>query len=153
MEELEEYLKQDIFNPLYLFHGNSSVLQIVEPRQSYDSESKNNEDNAIFLTSWFINAAAYAFMSKLKELNEHYSFSMNNMGEIPAMEFEVDYLPSDLWGYVHIFEKTQDMIKDDHEYTTQYRCYHNLVPKKVIKVNYKDFEDYFVRNEVNEKSR
>lgn len=48
MEELEEYLKQDIFNPLYLFHGNSSVLQIVEPRQSYDSESKNNEDNAIF---------------------------------------------------------------------------------------------------------
>lgn len=151
MQEWDDYLNQNIFNPKYLFHGSSSVLQIVEPRQSFDNESKDNEDNAIFLTSWFVNALAYAFMSKLKELNEHYSFSMNNMGEIPAMEFEVENLPDDLYGYVYVFEKTEDMIKDNHEYITQYRCYHTLVPQKIIKVEYKDFEKYFVRYEAMKK--
>lgn len=120
------------------------MLQIIEPRQSYDSKDKNNEDNSIFLSSWFINAA-YAFSRKLKEINEHYIFSMNNMGELPAMEFEVENLPENLCGYVYVFEKTDDMIKDNHEYTTQYRCYHNLVPKKVITVEYKDYENYFIR--------
>lgn len=61
------------------------------------------------------------------------------------MEFEVENLPDDLYGYVYVFEKTDDMIKDNHEYTTQYRCYHNLAPKKVIKVEYKDYENYFIR--------
>lgn len=131
-----------------MFHGSSSLLQIIEPRQSYDSKDKNNEDNSIFLSSWFINAAAYAFSRKLKQINEHYSFSMNNMGELPAMEFEVENLPENLCGYVYVFEKTDDMIKDNHEYTTQYRCYHNLVPKKVIKVEYKDYENNFIRTEL-----
>ena len=148
MHELDEYLNQDIYNPRYLFHGSSSLLQIIEPRQSYDSKDKNNEDNSIFLSSWFINAAAYAFSRKLKQINEHYSFSMNNMGELPAMEFEVENLPENLCGYVYVFEKTDDMIKDNHEYTTQYRCYHNLVPKKVIKVEYKDYENNFIRTEL-----
>ena len=131
-----------------MFHGSSSLLQIIEPRQSYDSKDKNNEDNSIFLSIWFINAAAYAFSRKLKQINEHYSFSMNNMGELPAMEFEVENLPENLCGYVYVFEKTDDMIKDNHEYTTQYRCYHNLVPKKVIKVEYKDYENNFIRTEL-----
>ncbi len=148
MDELEEYINQDIFNPKYLFHGSSSPLKIIEPRQSSDSKNKNNEDKAIFLTSWFINSAAYAFSRKLKEVNEHYSFSMNNMGELPAMEFEVEYLPENLCGFIHIFEITSDMIKDNHNYTTQYRCYHNLVPKKVVKIKYEDFEKYFLRNEI-----
>ena len=145
MDELEEYMNQDIFNPKYLFHGSLSKLEVVELRQSNDSQNKSNEDNAVFLSSWFINAAAYAFSRKLKEINEHYSFSMNNMGELPAMQFEVENVPDDLCGYVHVFEKDADMIKDNHQYTTQYRCYHSLVPKKVIKVEYKDFEEYFVR--------
>lgn len=153
MDEYKEYMNQDIFNPKYLFHGSSTVLQTLEPRQSSDCENKDNEDNAIFLTSWFINSAAYAFSRKLKEVNEHYSFSMNNMGELPAMQFEVEYLPEDLYGYVHIFEISEDMIKDNHEHTTQYRCYHNLVPKKVIKVKYKDFEKYFIRNGIIKKLR
>lgn len=83
MHELDEYLNQDIYNPKYLFHGSSSLLQIIEPRQSYDSKNKNNEDNAIFLSNWFVNSVAYAFSRKLKEINEHYSFSMNNMGNCP----------------------------------------------------------------------
>ncbi len=146
MIELEELKKQDIFNPKYLFHGTSNKIDKLVCSQSIDSKNKKNEDNAIFLTSSIYTAAAYAFSRRLKEINEHYSFSMNNNGELPAMIFEVDNLPNDLYGYIYIFNKDDDMIKDNREYTTQYRCYHDLLPQKVIRVNYSDFEDYFQRD-------
>ena len=145
MNELEEYQKQDVFNPKFLFHGTAHEIEKLELRQSLDDENKDNEDNAIFLTSSIFTAAAYAFSRRLKEINEHYSFSLNNNGELPAMVFEVDNLPDDLCGYIYIFNKNDDMIKDDHKFTTQYRCYHDLEPQKVIKVNYKDFENFFLR--------
>ena len=85
MNELEEYKAQDVFNPKYLFHGTAHEVEKLELRQSTDSENKGNEDNAVFLTSSFYTAAAYAFSRRLKKINEHYSFSMNNNGELPAM--------------------------------------------------------------------
>ena len=145
MNELQEYQNQDIYNPKYLFHGTAHEVEKLECKESSDSDNKDNEDNAIFLTSSFYSAAAFAFSRKLKEINEHYSFSMNNNGEIPAMIFEVDYLPDDLYGYIYVFEKNGNMIKDNHQHTTQYRCYHSLVPQKVIKIYYKDLEKYFLR--------
>lgn len=145
MNKIENYLNQDIFEPKYLFHGSPYVIDILEPRKSDDTLNKENEDTAIFLTSWFINAAAYAFRNKLKEINESWSFSMNNNGELPAMTFYVDNLPDDLYGYIYVFEKNKDMIKDNKKYTTQYRCYNNLKPIDVIKVYYKDFSTYFSR--------
>ncbi len=152
MNKLKEYLEQDIWNPKYLFHGSPYEIDNLEPRKSNDSENKENEDHAIFLTSWFINATAYAFRNKLKEINEYYDFSMNNNGELPAMNFQVENLPDDLYGYVYVFDKTVDMIKDNHEYTTQYRCYHELCPIDVVKVYYKDFVDYFSR-EISQKRK
>ena len=145
MESFEKYINQDIFNPKYLFHGTAHKIEILECMQSVDSKNENNEDVAIFLTSSFYTAAAYAFSRKLKEINNHYSFSMNNNGKLPAMIFEVETLPDNLYGYIYVFEKTSDMIKDNKELTTQYRCYKNLIPQKVIKVNYKDFEDFFIK--------
>ena len=53
-ENIEKYLNQDLSNPKYLFHGTSCELEKLEPRQSFDYKNKSNEDNAIFLTSWFI---------------------------------------------------------------------------------------------------
>ena len=152
VNKLKEYLEQDIWNPKYLFHGSPYEIDNLEPRKSNDSENKENEDYAIFLTSWFINATAYAFRNKLKEINEYYDFSMNNNGELPAMNFQVENLPEDLYGYIYVFDKTDDMIKDNHEYTTQYRCYHELRPIDVVKVYYKDFEDYFSR-EISQKRK
>ena len=153
MLELKEYKEQDVFNPKYLFHGTAHEVEKLELKQSTDSENKDNEDNAVFLTSSIYTAAAYAFSRRLKEINEHYSFSMNNNGELPAMIFEVDNLPDDLYGYIYIFDKSDDMIKDNHHFTTQYRCYHNLIPQKVIKVNYKDFEEFFSRKNYQKISR
>ena len=148
MFEIEEYKKQDVFNPKYLFHGTAHEVEKLELKQSIDSENKDNEDNAIFLTSSIYTAAAYAFSRRLKEINEHYSFSMNNNGALPAMIFEVDNLPDDLCGYIYVFDKSDDMIKDNHQFTTQYRCYHHLIPKKVIKIYYKDFEEFFNRETI-----
>ena len=145
MNKINEYLEQDIWNPKYLFHGSLYEINVLEPRKSADTQNKENEDNAIFLTSWFINASAYAFRNKLKEINEHYDFQMNNNGELPAMLFSVENLPDDLYGYVYVFDKIDDMIKDNHEYTTKHRCYHELRPIDVVKVYYKDFADYFSR--------
>ena len=152
MNKLDEYLEQDIWTPKYLFHGSPYEIDILEPRKSVDTQNKENEDHAVFLTSSFINATAYAFRNKLKEINEYYDFSMNNNGELPAMNFQVENLPEDLYGYIYVFDKTDDMIKDNHEYTTQYRCYHELRPIDVVKVYYKDFEDYFSR-EISQKRK
>lgn len=148
MNKLEEYMNQDIFNPTYLFHGSPYEISEIDLGESKDSNNNENEDNAVFLTSSFLNASAYAFRNKLKEFNEHYSFSINNNGELPIMEFEVDNLPDDLFGYIYVFEKDSSMIKDNHERTTQYRCYHKIKPIDIIKVRYKDFEEYFLRNNV-----
>ena len=141
----EEYIKQDIYNPKFLYHGSANKIDILEIRQSTDTENKENEDTAIFLTSSFITATAYAFSRKLKEINDYYSFSINNNGKLPAMIFEVDSIPDNLEAYVYIFEKDDNMIKDKHDSTTQYRCYHNLKTQKVIKVDYNDFKKYFKR--------
>ena len=145
MDDLLEYQNQNVFDPKYLFHGTAHEIEKLECRQSVDSENKDNEDNAVFLTSSFYTAAAYAFSRRLKEINEYSSFSINNSGELPAMEFEIDNLPDDLCGYVYVFIKSDDMIKDNHQSTTQYRCYNDLTPIKVVKVSYKDFEGYFSR--------
>ena len=142
---LEKYLNQDIGNPKYLFHGSPFKLDKLELRQSKDNENKANEDNAIFLTSWFLSACAYAFSRRLKLTNNHYSFSINNNGKLPVMTFEVDKLDDNLFGYVYIFEKNDNMIKDSNENTCQYRCYEGLKCNKVIKVYYKDYEKYFKR--------
>lgn len=145
MDKLNEYLEQDILNPKYFFHGSPYEIDTLEPKKSTDTQNKENEDNAVFLTSWLITAAGYAFRNGLKETNEHYDFSLNNTGRLPAMFFQVDNLPDDLYGYVYVFNKKKDMIKDNHEQTLQYRCYHRIQPDDVIKIYFRDFAKYFNR--------
>ena len=153
MNKLEEYQSQNIFDPKYLFHGSPFVIEQLEPRQSHGATNIENEDKAIFLTSWFFTAVAYAFMNKISEINNHYSFEVNNNGELPAMSFVANVIPDDLYGYVYVFEKDDSIIKDNHQETTQYRCYHNLKPIGVIKVYYDDYKQYFERKSEQIKSR
>jgi len=137
MGKIEEYLNQDVFNPKYLFYGGLYENKLLE----------NNEE--VFLTSWFINAAAYAFKETLKGVNDNYSFSINNDFELPVMNFKVENLPDDLYGYVYVFEKNADMIKKKPKHTIQYKCYHDIEPIEVIKIYYKDFEKYFDKETIN----
>lgn len=145
MNQIEEYLNQDVFNPKYLFYGGLYDNKELESRQSIE----DNEEEAFFLTSWFINAAAYAFKEALKGVNDNYSFSINNDFELPVMNFKVENLPDDLYGYVYVFEKNADMIKKKPKHTIQYKCYHDIEPIEVIKIYYKDFEKYFDKETIN----
>ena len=52
-----------------------------------------------------------------------------------------------------IESKDDSIIKDNHQSTTQYRCYHNLKPIDVIKVYYNDYKQYFERESNQIKSR
>ena len=45
MIELNEYMKQDIFNSRYLFHDTAYEIEKLECRQSTDNENKDNEEN------------------------------------------------------------------------------------------------------------
>lgn len=46
---------------------------------------------------------------------------------------------------IFMYLKDDTMIKDKHNNSTQYKCYHSLIPVVVVKVYYKDFENYFLR--------
>ena len=66
-----DYLNNSLFNPRYLFHGSPKLLEIIEMRQAYDScANYENEDYAVFLTSSFIIASAYAFKDTIKKLSD-----------------------------------------------------------------------------------
>lgn len=47
MENIDEYLNQDIFNPKYLFHCSSKLLEKLKPRQSEDKYNAENEDKTM----------------------------------------------------------------------------------------------------------
>ena len=47
----------------------------------------------------------------------------------------------DAVGYIYVFEKNDDMIKDSMNY--QYRCYHSLKPIDIVKVQMRDYVDLF----------
>ena len=81
MNELEEYLKQDVFNPKYLFHGTAHEIEKLECRQSTDSENKDNEDNAIFLTSSFVDLSK---TSSAKEIG--FSNNLDNLAKTGRKE-------------------------------------------------------------------
>ena len=56
-----KYLGNSIANPKFLFHGSPKKLEVIEQRQAHDSNgTKENEDFAVFMTSSFIIASAYA---------------------------------------------------------------------------------------------
>ena len=50
MNELNEYINQDIFNPKYLFHGTAHEIDKLELRKSTDNINKDTIDK-IFNTS------------------------------------------------------------------------------------------------------
>lgn len=155
MSKLEEYINQDIHNPKYLYHGSSRPIEKLEPRQSHDSYNKDNEDFALFLTNSIEVAAAYAFRSKIKELTENCEFSINhnvNNSDKIIMTFNSDIDEEELTGFVHVFKKPIDAISTN-EHSTQYKCYHDLVPIKIFEVRYKDFEKYFKKTMNNKKTR
>lgn len=141
---LEEYLKQDIDNPIYLFHGSPKQITKLIPHQSNDSNgNKDNIANAVFLFPSFIKATPYAFKDTIKSNSEglDWHFEISNNDSFPVMVMENVNIDENIVGYIYVFKKDEDMIKDEHSY--QYKCYKELIPIDVIEVCYKDYAQYY----------
>ena len=132
-------------NNKYVFHGSIKKLSYLEPRQTKDSNGEiSNIDDAIFLSSDFFGAIPYSFKEKIKENSKNLDWSFNipyNNNEI-KMTMKNVIIDENLKGYIYVFEKTKDM-KNEPLGSTQWKCYHKLIPLYSIKVCYKDYSKYF----------
>ena len=64
-----------MFAPKYLFHGSPKFLKTIEQREAMDSSGNfENEDFAVFLTSSFLVATAYAFKDQIKKLKDMFIY-------------------------------------------------------------------------------
>ena len=148
--EIDKYLKQDINNPIYLFHGSPLKLECVEPRLSHDFNGNIvNISESVFLFPSFLKATPYAFKDTIKKKSNgmDWSFEISNNDSYPLMEMYNVVLDNDMIGYVYVFAKDDDMIKDAETY--QYKCNKALIPIDVVEVKYSQYKKYFrVNNKV-----
>lgn len=143
---LDDYLNQDIDNPKYLFHGSPKRLRVIKPNLSHDSDNnKDNIANAVFLFPSFTKSTPYAFKDIIKEDSKKqgmkYDFDIPNNDEYPLMTMSNVHINPDIVGYVYVFKKDKDMIKDMQTY--QYKCFKELIPVDIVEVKYKDYERYY----------
>lgn len=141
---LNKYINQDIDNPKYLFHGSPKLLDKLVPIMSHDSDNtKENIACAVFLFPSFLKATPYAFKDTIKanSKNLKYDFMIPNGNEYPLMKMKNVIIDENMYGYIYVFKKDIDMIKDDNSY--QYKCYKEIEPVDIVKVYYKDYKKYY----------
>ena len=150
MVNVNKYFNNDINNPIFLFHGSPKQLDVVEQRQAHDSNgNRENEDFAVFMTSSFIIASAYAFKDKIKELSEglEWNFEIGrdaDSGELFVIMNNVN-IDDELEGYIYVFDYNNSYTHDGR--SIQYKCHENVTPIDVVKIKFKDFKEYYTINE------
>lgn len=140
----EEYLNQDIDNPIYVFHGSPKKIDKLIPIQSCDSnDNKNNIAQAIFLFPSFLKATPYAFKDTIKDNSSglKWNFIIPNSNTFPLMTMENVNISENIIGYIYVFKKDDRIIKDNDSY--QYKCYEELIPLDIVTINYKDYSKYY----------
>lgn len=146
---MDKYLDNSLTSPTFLFHGSPKKLEVIEQRQAYDSNgNKENEDFAVFMTSSFIIASAYAFKDKIKEMSEGLDLNFEigrdaNTGEIFVIMDNVN-VDDELEGYVYVFDYDDTYTHEGR--SIQYKCHKNVVPIDVVSIKFKDFKNYYSIN-------
>ena len=143
-DKIEKYMSQNIDNPIYLFHGSPKKLTEIKTHLSHDSNNdENNIANAVFLFPSFLKATPYAFKDSIKENSKDldWDFIIPNDDNFPLMKMKNVNIDESIIGYIYVFEKSEDMIKDEKTY--QYKCFHDLIPIDVVKITYREFKHYF----------
>lgn len=143
---MDNYLSNDLSNPTYLFHGSPIYLDTIEQRQAHDSNGNvENEDFAVFLTSSFIIASAYAFKDKIKELsnglNWNFDIGYDSDNNEVNIKFENVKIDDDIEGFIYVFPYSDNY--EHHGRSIQYKCYENIKPVDVVKVRFEDFKKYY----------
>lgn len=150
INNIKKYLDNDPNNPKYLFHGSPELLEILEPQQSHDkSGNENNIAKAVFMYPVFYKCVPYAlkkgFIYKEEYGDDSWFETQNRKIDYPYAVINNRDIDEDAVGYIYVFEKNDDMIKDLNNY--QYKCFHSLVPIDIVEVKMKDFIDLFeIRN-------
>jgi len=142
--KIQKYLNQNIDSPTYLFHGSPKLLSELHPSKSYDADgNEQNIANAIFLFPSFLKATPYSFKDTIKSASDglKWNFEITNSNTLPLMTMENVNIDENIIGYVYVFLKDDDMVKDNDSY--QYKCYKSKKPIDIIKVTYRDFKSYY----------
>ena len=146
---MNEYLDNSIENPTFLFHGSPKKLEIIEQRQAYDSNgTRENEDFAVFMTSSFIIASAYAFKDRIKEMSEGLDWNFEigrdaSNGQIFVIMSNVN-VDDELEGYIYVFDYDDSYTHEGR--SIQYKCHKNVVPIDIVNIKFKDFKKYYSIN-------
>ena len=140
---MNKYFNNDINNHIFLFHGTPKQLETIEQRLAHDSNgNKENEDFAVFMTSSFIIASAYAFKDKIKELSEGLEWNFQIGRDTDSDELFVIMnnvnIDDELEGYIYVFDYNNSYTHDGK--SIQYKCHENVTPIDVIKIKFKDFK-------------
>lgn len=143
---LEEYMNNDLNNPKYLFHGSPLLLSELERKQSHDSRGTIvNEDLAVFLTSSFVVASAYAFKDKIKEISSglNYGFEIGRDADSGKLIIDMTnvIVDDDMEGYVYVIP--YDESYGHHGRSIQYKSHVNIKPIETIKVKFSDFKQFY----------
>ena len=149
-KNIKKYLDNNPENPKYLFHGSPKLMEELEPQQSHDSGgNQDNVDCAVFMYPVFYKCVPYAlkkgFIYKEEFGDDSWFETYNRTIDYPYAVLNNRDIDMDAIGYVYVFERNDDMIKDTMSY--QYRCYHSLKPIDIVQVQMKDYLDLFeIRN-------
>ena len=147
---IQKYLDNDPDNPKYLFHGSPILMEELLPQQSFDNAGNNdNVDVAVFMYPVFYKCIPYAlkngFIYKEEFGDDSWFETSHRNVDYPYAILNNRDIDMDATGFVYVFEKKEDMIKDKLDY--QYRCYHSLKPIDIVKVQMKDYINLFeIRN-------
>ena len=146
---MDNYIGNSLTNPKFLFHGSPKRLEVIEQRQAHDSNGiKENEDFAVFMTSSFIIASAYAFKDKIKEMSEGLDWDFkigidDDTGKIFVVMDNVN-VDDELEGYIYVFDYDDSYTHEGR--SIQYKCHKNVVPIDVVSIKFKDFKKYYSIN-------
>ncbi len=147
-----KYINNSLDNPTYLFHGSPNKIQSIETRMAHDSNGNiENEDNAVFLTSSFVIASAYAFKDKIKEISKEldYDFKIGKDADSGQLIIEMDNvnIDDDMEGFIYVVPFTATYQHDGK--SIQYKSFGSVKPIDMIKIKFGDFKHYYCINSSN----
>lgn len=146
-----KYIDNEVSNPTYLFHGSSVLTDELEPRKAHDTDhNPENEDCAVFLSSSFIVASAYAFQNQIAEMSEglksDFCIGYNPDLNEPIIIMKDVIVSDDIEGYIYVFPFNENY--EHHGRSQQYKCHEKIKPIEIIKVKFSDFKEYYQINNI-----
>lgn len=116
-------------------------LKLGKPQQAR-CESKNplNEQNAIYGSNSLRFALLFAF-EKLPKNSCSWAVINENGTRFGELR-DSTYIDENAKGYIYCYDKSK--FQETKHGSSQFVCFHDLAPQRIIEVEYKDYKDLFV---------